>query len=50
MPYIIVARLTPGVRTLVIPRMPEADWRSVAREIAVADITAALPAWHGQAR
>jgi hypothetical protein len=49
-PYIIVARLTPVVRKLVIHRIPEADWRSVARGIAVADITAALPAWHGQAR
>lgn len=50
LPYIIVARLTPFVRKLVIHRIPEADWRSVARGIAVADMTAALPAWHGQVR
>lgn len=50
LPYIIVARLTPLVRTLVIHRIPEADWRSVTRGIAVADMTATLPAWQGQAR
>jgi hypothetical protein len=49
-PYIIVARLTPVVRKLVIHRIPEADWRSIARGIAVADLTAAMPAWQGQAR
>jgi len=42
LPYIIVARLTPLVRKLVIHRIPEADQRSVTRGIAVADMTAAL--------
>ncbi|MBX3324929.1 MAG: IS1380 family transposase [Nitrospira sp.] len=50
LPYIIVARLTPLVRKRVIHRIPESDWRPVARGIAVADGTAALPAWHGQHR
>lgn len=50
LPYIIVVRLTSVVRTLVVHRIPEADWRSGARGIAVADATVALPAWHGQAR
>jgi len=50
LPYIIVARLTPLVRKLVIHRIPEADWRPVARGIAVVDMMAALPAWQGQER
>jgi Transposase DDE domain group 1 len=50
LPYIIVARLTPLVRKLVIHRIPEADWRSLARGIAVADVMATLPAWRGQTR
>lgn len=50
LPYIIVARLTPLVRKVVIHRIPEADWRPVARGIAVADMMATLPAWHGQPR
>lgn len=49
-PYIIVARLTPLVRKLVIHRIPERNWRPVARGIAVADRAATLPAWHGQHR
>lgn len=36
LPYIIVARLTPLVRKVVIHRIPEADWRPIARGIAVA--------------
>jgi hypothetical protein len=50
LPYIIVARLTPLVRKVVVHRISEADWRSVARGIAVADVMATLPAWQGQAR
>lgn len=50
LPYIIVARLTPLVRKVVIHRIPEADWRPVARGIAVADLTATVPAWRGQQR
>jgi hypothetical protein len=49
-PYIIVARLTPLVRKVVIHRIPEAEWRPVARGIAVADVTATVPAWRGQTR
>jgi hypothetical protein len=44
LPYIIVTRLTPLVRKGVIHRIPEVDWRPVARGIAVADIMATLPA------
>ena len=50
LPYIIVARLTPLVRRVVIHRIPETDWRPVARGIAVADMMATVPAWRGQAR
>lgn len=50
LPYIIVARLTPLVRKLVIHRIPEIDWRPVARGIVVADVMATVPAWRGQAR
>lgn len=50
LPYIIVARLTPLLRKLVVHRIAEADWRPVARGIAVADATAALPAWQGRPR
>ncbi len=50
LPYIIVARLTSPVRKLVVQRMPEAEWRPVARGIAVADMLAALPVWQGQQR
>jgi hypothetical protein len=50
LPYIIMARLTPLVRKLVIHRIPEADWQPVTRGIAVADVMATLPAWRGQAR
>lgn len=45
-----MARLTSTVRKLVIHRIPEADWRPITRRIAIADITAALPAWQGPAR
>jgi hypothetical protein len=38
LPYIIVARLTPLVRKLGIHRIPEIDWRPVARGTAVADV------------
>ena len=50
LPYIIVARLTPLVRKLVIHRISEADWQPVTRGIAVADLMATLPAWRGQTR
>lgn len=50
LPYIIVARLTPLVRKVVLHRIPEADWRPIARGIAVADARATLPAWRGQTR
>ena len=50
LPYIIVARLTPLVRKLVLHRIPEADWQPVTRGIAVADVMATLPSWRGQTR
>ncbi|MDF0652541.1 MAG: IS1380 family transposase [Nitrospira sp.] len=50
LPYIIVARLTRLVRKVVVHRIPEGEWRPVARGIAVADMTASLPAWQGQRR
>lgn len=50
LPYIIVARLTSPLRKLVLHRIPEADWRPVARGIAVADWEVSLPAWRRQAR
>ncbi len=50
LPYIIVARLTPLLRKLVIHRIAEPEWRPVARGIAVADMTASLPVWRGRMR
>ncbi|GKS63710.1 hypothetical protein YTPLAS72_10140 [Nitrospira sp.] len=50
LPYIIVARLTPLVRKLVIHRIPDVDWQPITRDIAVADVRATLPSWRGQAR
>lgn len=50
LPSIIVARLTSPVRTLVVQRSPEAEWRPVARGIAVADLLASLPVWQRQPR
>ncbi|MGH7230009.1 MAG: hypothetical protein ACREJU_01450 [Nitrospiraceae bacterium] len=50
MPYIIVARLTPLVRKLVLHRLPEVAWRGGAPGMAVADAEAALPVWRGQTR
>ncbi len=44
LPYIIVARLTPLVRQVVIRWIPEADWRPVARGIVIADRMATWPA------
>ncbi len=35
------------VRKLVVQRIPEAEWRPVARGIAVADLMASLPVWQG---
>jgi hypothetical protein len=45
LPYIIVARLTPIVRKLVIHRVPSAAWRVVGRGIEVADLEVSLPNW-----
>jgi len=50
LPYIIVARLTPVVRKLVLNRIPETDWQPVTRSIVVADLRATLPALRGQTR
>ncbi len=49
LPYIILARL-PQLRTAVLHRIADTDWRPVARCIAVVDMTATVPAWHGQHR
>lgn len=49
-PYIIVARLTPLLRKVVIYRMSETEWRPVARGIAVAEARATLPVWRGRTR
>mgnify|MGYP001332517429 FL=1 len=50
LPSIIVARLTPILRNLVLHRHPESAWRRVAPGIAVADASVALPVWRGQSR
>lgn len=50
LPYIIVARLTPLVRKLIIHRIPDVEWQSVTRGLAGADVMTTLPAWRGQAR
>ncbi len=50
LPYIIVARLVPVVRRVVLHGIAEADWRVVAAGIEVADCEATLPSWGGVAR
>jgi len=50
LPYIIMARLTPILRRLVIHRLPETAWRRVSAGIDVAETLIALPCWKGQAR
>ena len=50
LPYVIVVRLTPIVRRLVLQRIPEATWRPVAPGIDVADLEATLPGWGGVGR
>jgi hypothetical protein len=50
LPYIIVARLTPILRKLVLQRLPESAWRRVALGIDVADAVGPLPVWPGPSR
>jgi hypothetical protein len=48
--YIIVVRLTPIVRRVVLNRIPSSAWRGVARGVEVADMEATLPNWRGVKR
>lgn len=50
LPYIIMARLTPVLRRLILHRLPETAWRRVSPGIDVAECTAILPSWAGQPR
>jgi len=50
LPYIIMARLTPVLRRLVVHRLPESAWRRVRPGIDVAETMVALPCWKGQER
>ena len=50
LPYIIMARLTPVLRRLVIHRLPETAWRRVSPGITVAETLVTLPCWKGQVR
>ncbi|MEW6125401.1 MAG: IS1380 family transposase, partial [Pseudomonadota bacterium] len=50
LPYVIVARLTPILRRLVLQRIPDAAWRPVGRGIDVADLETSLPGWGGTPR
>lgn len=50
LPYIIVARLTRMVRTLVLSRIPAGAWRRVSAGVEVADICVSLPNWNGKTR
>jgi hypothetical protein len=50
LPYIIMARLTPVLRRLVIHRLPETAWRRVSPGIDVAETLVTLPCWMGQER
>jgi hypothetical protein len=47
LPYIIMARLTPVLRRVVLHRLPETAWRRVSNRIDVAEYTATLPSWGG---
>ena len=50
LPYIIMARLTPVLRRLVLHRLPDSAWRRVSQGIDVAETVVSLPSWQGQAR
>lgn len=50
LPYIIMARLTPVLRRVVLPRLPETAWRRVSKGVEVAEYTATLPSWAGHSR
>jgi Transposase DDE domain group 1 len=50
LPYIIMARLTPVLRRVVLHRLSETAWRRVSTGIDVAEYTATLPSWAGQTR
>jgi hypothetical protein len=50
LPYIIVVRLTPVVRRVVLHRIASAAWRTLAPGIEVADCEASLPNWCGRLR
>jgi hypothetical protein len=43
LPYIIMARLTPVLRRVVLHRLPEIAWRRVSTGIDVAEYMATLP-------
>jgi len=50
LPHIIVARLTSPLHQLVLRRIPDTDWRLIARSMGVAAWEASLSAWRGLAR
>lgn len=50
LPYIVVVRLMPVVRRVVLHRIAEADWRPVGLGVEVADCEATLPSWRGVTR
>ncbi len=47
LPYIIMARLTPVLRRLVLHRLPDPAWRRVSQGIDVAEMLVSLPSWQG---
>lgn len=50
LPYIIMARLTPPLRRVVLHRLPETAWRRVSHGIDVAECAVSLPSWQGHSR
>jgi hypothetical protein len=50
LPSIIMARLPPVLRRLILHRLPETAWRRVSKGIDGAEYTVTLPSWAGQTR
>jgi hypothetical protein len=50
LPYIIVAKLTPIVRRVVLHSMAQQSWRPIGPGIEVANVERSFPSWQGKSR
>lgn len=50
LPYIIVAKLTPIVRRVVLHSVAQQSWRALGRGIEVANVERSFPSWQGKSR